>query len=670
MKQPYTFVPVATSKTPHFKPVFHNGYSETGEQLFSGQLYCEIDALTPLIVGNYQYDLSEQEKQSLNIDRAAEKSALEPLFLNGDINSPVVISGSSLKGMLRHNIGAILNAPMERVQEQYYSYRPNLGWETNPTRYECREAVVTGFHRNAEKKVDGILIKLLRVRRQALFIDQNTYDHYKFSQIGFGNEINPDGYFKSNYRLKTPQKSIEALPRGDYKLFRYRAGLDGDGQVATTYKTNTPPKDDVAVLINSNTYEEAIDTSINENILIQFLKTKNQLIDPKFGHASRNKIDDYLDAIKRFNIEVNQLIYVEIDKQNGKVVSFGNNFRYRWKYADSVLTVQDGNSGKNIPRYQVNSPATEKITGDDEDRLTGARLLFGYSNGIKRKTKAGETALNIAEEDSEYDQLAGRISVNAALEQLTENSSLNDRFIVRSNANDQNNQNRFYIPLKVLGQPRASAVEFYLKQNDNFLNTYGDLPGVEESGAELNGRKFYRHQPVNNPSSFEGLNADNNLSTIAKFVSKPGSKFRFTVRFKDLRQWELGLLMVALNPEIKRQGAANKLGHARPLGLGSIRISIDSIQLLDENGQLVKQSEEQSLSVWLDALEQEESFAANNQMDAWLQILDYSAAQQADYQRGRDNEIYNYHTDIRSDYSKKRRKGQAMSENFGEPVTP
>ncbi|PDW00279.1 hypothetical protein [Candidatus Viridilinea mediisalina] len=38
---------------------------------------------------------------------------------------PVIIPGDTLKGLLRHELGALLGAPMERVAERSYSYRPN-----------------------------------------------------------------------------------------------------------------------------------------------------------------------------------------------------------------------------------------------------------------------------------------------------------------------------------------------------------------------------------------------------------------------------------------------------------------------------------------------------------------------------------------------------------------
>src|SRR5690606_39205524 len=45
---------------------------------------------------------------------------------------PVVTPGDSLKGLLRHELGALLGAPMERVAERSYSYRPNALFPNKP----------------------------------------------------------------------------------------------------------------------------------------------------------------------------------------------------------------------------------------------------------------------------------------------------------------------------------------------------------------------------------------------------------------------------------------------------------------------------------------------------------------------------------------------------------
>jgi hypothetical protein len=165
-------------------PVWHDGSGAGGR--LSGEICCEIETLTPLLVGwerrqigdteeswpvpyeratgdldaflqnaacQVYPDANDQDAQRRQrrqkevensrrayIDRTRNeiveldvagvgrtiktKSVLCPLRARwGD--HPVLIPGDSLKGLLRHGLGALLGAPMERVAERSYSYRPN-----------------------------------------------------------------------------------------------------------------------------------------------------------------------------------------------------------------------------------------------------------------------------------------------------------------------------------------------------------------------------------------------------------------------------------------------------------------------------------------------------------------------------------------------------------------
>jgi len=382
-----------------------------------------------------------------------------------------------------------------------------------------------------------------------------------------------------------------------------------------------------------------------------------------------------------------QLIYVDWDTKREKVVSFGHNFRYRWRYGDSILNKRRRLASEQ-ERPEVASPENEAMSRDG-GQLTGARLLFGYVDGADEaaSTGGGSRKLGIvddADRDSDAARLAGRIAINAALEQCEDGETLDARFITRGGAENMNTDahHRYTIPLKILGQPRASAVEHYIRQTDKCLKTYGDRPGYpdDETAGDLNGRKFYRHQKKAREEHglFEDISNGNiasNQSAFAQFISKPGRKFRFTLRFKDLRQWELGAVLLALNPDFAKPDDseapryANKLGHGRPLGLGSVAIRVDAIHLLDEDGEL--RTEAPAPAPFLQAFAQVvETCGLQQNLDTWKQVLDYAASGACEYPNASHGPIYSYHTNIRADYSKKRRNKEAMTENFGQPVQP
>ncbi len=144
---PYHFVPIEPDLAVTDAPVFHN-VQQTGGDFWSGELRCTLTALTPLLAGNYQFEyehLAESVKQAfenLARDRGAtghvkqDKKVLEPLCLQAldqdrDRPGAVLIAGEALKGMVRGSLQALLSAPMERVQERTFSFRPNLMNDAN-----------------------------------------------------------------------------------------------------------------------------------------------------------------------------------------------------------------------------------------------------------------------------------------------------------------------------------------------------------------------------------------------------------------------------------------------------------------------------------------------------------------------------------------------------------
>lgn len=184
---PYGFVPVNTELAITDTPVWHDG-GGTSEELLSGEILCTLEALTPLLPGNARYPAIRKKEGEENSMAEADlaklqawgfanakpgKQIAEPLRL---ADGRVVIAGSALKGMIRHSLGALLSAPMERVAERHYTYRPNFGHGGKESRLECRPAIV--------KKIsdDEIEVDVLPKPRSAIFLHRNgpvSFSSYK-----------------------------------------------------------------------------------------------------------------------------------------------------------------------------------------------------------------------------------------------------------------------------------------------------------------------------------------------------------------------------------------------------------------------------------------------------------------------------------------------------------
>lgn len=131
------------------------------------------------------------------------------------------------------------------------------------------------------------------------------------------------------------------------------------------------------------------------------------------------------------------------------------------------------------------------------------------------------------------------------------------------------------IPLAILSAPKPTTTSFYL------LNKRGEPdPTVDydTDGARLRGRKFYRHHDSAGPEEYTGKEPTEQNRTVHGALDA-GATFKFTVEFENLAPLELGALLYALELE---EGMFHRLGYAKPLGFGSIKITVDSLKTIDD----------------------------------------------------------------------------------------
>ena len=133
--------------------------------------------------------------------------------------------------------------------------------------------------------------------------------------------------------------------------------------------------------------------------------------------------------------------------------------------------------------------------------------------------------------------------------------------------------------LAILSSPKPTTAEFYL------FNEQGQPDATvnyETSNARLRGRKFYRHHTSPNSleyirAPFENPKRDHQNRTISGAL-QPGSTFVFTLDFENLARIELGALLYALELD---GDMYHRLGYAKPLGFGSVKITVESVEILD-----------------------------------------------------------------------------------------
>lgn len=641
---PYGFVriPVDGNGVPKSlaaPPVFHDG-RPTAEKLLSGEMLCTLTALTPLIVANDQYPAEEADGAAgpdrhgkvtlpptwgVPVAADKDKQIIEPLRLK---DGCVAIAGTGLKGMLRQSLGALLAAPMERVAERSFSYRPNIALATRSVRRAPRPAVVESW---TPAPAPGVLrLKILGAEAltNIIFVENEAFARLAGATAGMPVPRTVSGVRKIEVKTKKGVRiywRLEEDPAGtetfDHVYFPYAGGMDGTGDFAQAFVQGGGAGTGKVyhhVLVHSTDCAHPTSKAVPAKILAHHDKTVEHLCNEVHGHLrAEHPLSKRIKGARKENIirgigasrdvirTPNQLIYVEVELDlygNFTITSLGQNFRYRWRYADTVRS--RWTAGSMMPRPLLLPLADERAGADQRPaKLSAARLLLGYVGDDKNEGVKGIGA-------GAFRQLAGRLAFNIAVEQCDDGQD-DARFLSNGQA----------VPLKILGAPKPSAVETYLdlsqlakrqnQSNDRGKHvTYGDVPGELVTG-ELAGRKFYRHKPAASNPINHGCyrTADpeviaGNQAVLARFVSKPGATFKFALRFRDLRFWELGAVLACFDPkqvfaaapasqrrDDLRTALANaqgdgpdfalKLGRGRPLGLGSVTIKVDALRLLD-----------------------------------------------------------------------------------------
>lgn len=125
--------------------------------------------------------------------------------------------------------------------------------------------------------------------------------------------------------------------------------------------------------------------------------------------------------------------------------------------------------------------------------------------------------------------------------------------------------------LKILGQPRYSYLPFYARSVSGIPDSYDD-PKVE-----IAGRKFYWHnREAAKDSRLYAEREKNQMNNTLELVM-PGAEFCFDIYYDGITQEQLQKLMWCIHfGENKKDGnLCCKLGHGKPLGLGSVKIVIE-----------------------------------------------------------------------------------------------
>ena len=353
-------------------------------------------------------------------------------------------------------------------------------------------------------------------------------------------------------------------------------------------------------------------------------------------------------------------------------------------------------------------------------------LTFGM--GVKQESD-GENVR------TDFSQLAGRIAVGMAVERVGDGAKMSDRFLASAH------QHLILLRPLSSPKPSAVENYLQqdgVRQDASTLITYGD--SANDPSGQLGGRKHYVHQPAArtrrelyellplekgralclDEKHRQALIADDldmlgtEQSNYGQYISRPGAKFGCTIRFVNLRIWEYAALRLVLEPTAancqqlvghllphlsanaqqawqaetrswpdKSSDAndpvlASKLGHGRPLGMGSIRWRVEEDRRLVSDDAMIAGHDFSQLS-WdtsdrfPQALgELAEFLVTLNREDdqfsldawfaevwlAWIRVHRFAGLTASPYPRAESRgsyTVYNYHTNIRRNHAKARK---------------
>jgi hypothetical protein len=145
-------------------------------------------------------------------------------------------------------------------------------------------------------------------------------------------------------------------------------------------------------------------------------------------------------------------------------------------------------------------------------------------------------------------------------------------------------ENRRILP--ILSSPKISATEFYMVDipgapyfNYDYMVPYSEQKKIPVltpiKKPQLRGRKFYWHRrSVMMDDTRDFLNQRTEIRPVTQ-----KKEFKFQIAFERLTHDELSMLIYTLTCGEHASSNAHKLGHGKPVGYGSVRISVDDVSL-------------------------------------------------------------------------------------------
>lgn len=534
VKSNYNFVPA-----PEENEVFvatwadqisHDIPFEDGE---SGEIEIEIEAKTPIFIRNGHAQGEETSEFShIKIDNV----------------NKYFIPATSLKGMIRNNLEIMSFSKLNKnfINDHRYSFRDiskadsrymkrygkeNIlgGWlkvgdDENWEIEECSELAFINHRELFDKK--QIPFRNLFLEKEKMdFNDKKKFNEtlLKYRAAEFKYNIPIVNKIGLNHKFKTKIFTLF----GDVK--RNIATFDDNGKEGTLVFTGQPGKRiEYSKEEKLNNVKLKDSGKINEFV---FFDKKNPTI-----HSVRNKKDS---ETKASDFTKDDFLFIYMDHDRNNVSKDWKFWREKLKHGEKVPVFFQKDTSGNLLHFGLSYMY---------------KLPYIYSiHQLMPHTNSKDLSEVIFGHTAKDDNLKGRINFSNAICTI---------------------ESPMPLPLKkdIFGGPKASYFPFYLKQNENINSN--EYQTYDDKISKLKGFKKYPIHLSQKVITYTDKQLSNDRVFSKYQPLSAGTKFKFKVRYFNLKPIEIGALLSALTFHGNHDKLFHSLGGAKPLGYGKVKFNV------------------------------------------------------------------------------------------------
>ncbi len=596
-RAPYNFVPLPETVVVAQQPLEHDVYHTDA---LTGWIECELETCSPTYVRGLmtevQFKTTGQKKpDELTVEEKIERAPFYgPSAEKVEGHPAPVIPGSTLRGMVRALVEIAGFGRMRWVaDEPTFTFRAVAAARDDPLRVSY-EDILGRYGANVKagflvRRGDDWYIAPARTPSSVgLGAEKSSYFKVKERLIptdaipGFV-RLNSPRYHPSFFRVTFEVQERQGK-RGRYVAitrigspdaghhYQYEGVLVCSGNMLETSQAGPTPRKNHALLLLPDPRARSL--KIREQTIRDYLAGLTPFQKQELWGGDNGCLKDG-----------GPVFYVERD---GEVVAFGHSPHFR------VPARLPGSKRAAMPRDFVPAELTDASYPDLAD------AIFGWVED--KEDKSGPEG-----------QRAGRVFFGDA------------HFI---GANGHVWLNPKPIAPHVLSGPKPTTFQHYLVQDRETGHDPDDKVSLAHYGTssletQLRGHKLYWHKGAApdieaSPSEFKHESQLTRMVPLA-----PGVRFKFTLRFENLRPEELGALLWVLSlPGEEGRVYRHKLGMGKPLGMGSVALRA-RLQLTDRKARYRQLF---SGDRWTEAVSEADSASYIQQFEQYvLQALGSSA---------------------------------------------